>query len=169
MDIINKRRSVRNYTKEEIDDSNFELLVRAGFQAPTACNQKSLAFVIIKDNNIIMALSELSRGSKVLSKAQGAIAVILLDRDLKAPRMADADCAAATQNILLEATNLALGSCWIGIYPEEDRMSKGASILNLASDMKLYSIIALGYPENEEDFYYRDKFDSTKIYYNQVK
>ena len=73
-----------------------------------------------------------------------------------------ADCGAATQNILLAATSLGIGSVWLGVYPNEERMAGLAKLLDLPDYVKPLNIIALGYPnEKKEDV---DRFDPAKIH-----
>ena len=53
------------------------------------------------------------------------------------------DCAAAIQNILLAATELGLGSCWIGAFEEE----KLRSLFNIPLTARPQAIITIGYSD----------------------
>ena len=57
--------------------------------------------------------------------------------------MKSQDASSATTLILLEATSLGLGSCWCGIYPNEDRMNIVKEVLNISDDFIPFSVIAL--------------------------
>lgn len=48
--------------------------------------------------------------------------------------------------MLLAAHALGLGGVWCGIYPEEDRMTRLSSILNLPANLRPLNILAFGYP-----------------------
>jgi len=65
------------------------------------------------------------------------------------------DCAAATQNILIAATDLNIGSVWLGVYPREDRMHGLSSLLRLPAHIVPLTMVVLGHanevkpPHNE--------------------
>ena len=83
-------------------------------------------------HNIINELSKVSKGSMILSECNTLIAIIGKDpTTISTPLMQPQDLSAATENILLAATMMGYGSCWIGIYPLEDRMQSAGKILNL--------------------------------------
>ena len=131
MDIINKRRSIRKYINKEIEQEVLEKIVRAGMQAPSAINQQPWHFFVIKDKDKLIALSKLTMYSKMLANASACILLATDKRNVKASTMYSQDMAAATQNVLLEAAYLGVGSCWIGIYGRIDRMEKVKDFLLL--------------------------------------
>ncbi|MCC5994270.1 MAG: nitroreductase family protein, partial [Candidatus Aenigmarchaeota archaeon] len=57
------------------------------------------------------------------------------------------DCAAAIENILLAATALGLGTCWVGAFDEEDVKN----ILRLPDFLRPIAIITVGYPAEEPE------------------
>ena len=67
------------------------------------------------------------------------------------------DLSAATENILLEATKKKLGSCWIGLKDTKERIPNIKEILNVPDSIELFSMIALGKPQEE------DIFDKPKV------
>ena len=78
-----------------------------------------------------------------------------------------ADCGAATQNILLAAHSLGIGSCWIGIYPRAQRMKALSELLGLPSHVKPFALVSLGYPDETKAL--PDRFRMDKIFYNYWK
>ncbi len=74
----------------------------------------------------------------------------LIKHDVPAPDMCPQDLSAATQNILLEATNQGLGAVWIGVYPKEDRLANIASILDIPKELTPFCLIAIGYPSTDD-------------------
>ena len=60
------------------------------------------------------------------------------------------DCGAATQNILLAAKSLGLGSCWCGIHGTPARCAEFGRVFGLPEGVVAYSVIALGYPNEEK-------------------
>ncbi len=165
LDVIKNRRSVREFSTKEIKREDLVELCEAGFMAPSARNQASRAFIIIEDKAVIANLVNISPGARVLTTCNKVIAVICPKfNSLPTKSMALEDLGAATQNILLEATSKKIGSCWIGIAPDYERMTKVAKVLGLEEDSFVFSLIALGYPlAGDKAFYQKDKIDQNLI------
>jgi nitroreductase len=171
MDIILNRRSVRKFDLSK-DISNDDLLdlLKYGEAAPSARRQSSREYVIINDEKVIEKLSKVSPGAKVLSGTKVAIAVIGRNpNSLVTPGMQVQDLSASVQNILLAATQKGIGSCWIGIYPTEDRTKAAGEVLKVKDGKFVFAIIALGYPQDDNAFYEWNKLTDDMISYNEVK
>ena len=171
MDVILNRRSVRKFdnSKEISNDILLELL-KYGEAAPSARRQSSREYVIINDLEVISKLSKVSTGAKVLEGCKVAIAVIGRDpNSLVTPGMQVQDLSASVENILLAATLKGIGSCWIGIYPTEDRTKAAGEVLKVKDNKFVFALIALGYPQSDEAFYEWNKLTSDMISYNEVK
>lgn len=171
MDYILNRRSVRKYdlTKKLSYEDLFELC-RYGASAPSARRQNSREYIIVDDQKIINELSKVSKGSMILSDCNTLIAVVGKNPDeLATPHMQAQDLSAATQNILLAATMKGIGSCWIGVYPLEDRISKCSEILNVKDHKFVFSLIALGYPVDTNCFHTVEKLDAKDVHHNGCK
>ena len=73
------------------------------------------------------------------------------------------DCSAATENILLRATDLGLGAVWCGIHPQEKAEEKVRNYLELPEKHIPLNIIFIGYPdENPEP---RSQYDEKRVHY----
>ena len=117
MEIINIRRSVRSYLDKPVEKEKVELLLRAAMQAPSARNQQPWHFVVVDDPETLRAIATVSRNMQMLNEAPLAILVLIDKENLTAPLMAPQDAAAATQNILLKAVDLGLGTCGAVFIP----------------------------------------------------
>lgn len=171
MDVILNRRSVRKFDLSK-DISNEELLdlLKYGESAPSARRQSSREYVIIDDLEVLNKLSKVSPGAKVLEGCKKAIAVIGRNPNtLVTPGMQVQDLSASVQNILLAATLKGIGSCWIGIYPTEDRTKAAGEVLKVKDGKFVFAIIALGYPQDDKAFYEWNKLTEDMISYNEVK
>lgn len=162
MNNIFNRTSIRHYLDKPIESEKMTLLLKAAMQAPSANNQQPWAFIIVDDRDLLDELSTISRGAWMLKDVKQAIVVVMTPTD-KSPSMRVQDCAAATQNILLEATSLDLGACWIGVYSKEDRMKSVAKLLNIQG-ADPFAIIALGYPKEQKT--QTSRFDPTRVHHN---
>ena len=156
MDYILNRRSVRSFNDKKISDNDLVSLTRYAEAAPSARAQKGRAYIIINDMEQIKKLSEVSIGAGVLTRSNAKACIAVIGKDMNkisTPAMLPSDLAAATENILLKACEMGIGSCWIGIYPEHERMTRASEILNLGNNEFVFSLIALGYPSDDEAFF----------------
>ena len=169
MDYILNRRSVRKYDlSKKISNEDLIELCKYGEAAPSARRQKGREYIIVNEQEIINKLSLISKGSMILSECNTLIAVIGKDpKLLSTPHMQALDLSAATENILLAATKKGYGSCWIGIYPLEERISPCNEILGINDDRFVFSLIALGIPLNEDSFYDANKLNMDDIHFNR--
>ena len=170
LETIEKRRSVRQFDlSKKITYETLVELCRYASCAPTARNQQDKEYVIVDDGKVIDLLSDVSKGAAVLKNANTAIVVLGKPlMDATTPEMVPSDLAAATENILLAATSMNLGSCWIGIYPIDTRMILAAEALGITDDRFVYSIIALGYPLDKDALCKKDKFNLDDVHHNQA-
>ena len=119
-DALLKRRSIRKYLDKEVSDEIIEELLHAAMSGPSACNRRPWIFYVIKDQD---KLSELRKASRFSNMNAPLAIVVVGDLSRSLPlQLKDfwiQDCSAATENILLRATDLGLGSLWCGIYPQK--------------------------------------------------
>ncbi|MCM1131193.1 MAG: nitroreductase family protein [Roseburia sp.] len=169
MNAIFNRRSVRDYDlSKKIEYKTLLELCKAAEAAPTARNQRSREYIIIEDEMVIEELSKVSKGSMILSKCNTVIAVIGRNKEeISTPHMQDQDLACAVENLLIEATSLGLGSCYIGIHPLEDRVIACDKILGVTGGDHTFALVALGYPKDTEAFYDKNKFSDDLVHHNR--
>ena len=165
MSIVFDRKSTRSFTNQVIEKEQVTKLLQAAMQAPSAHNQQPWEFVVVDDRELLNKLSSASSGAWMLKDVSVAIVPVLIPTEAS-PHFASQDLAAATQNILLEATSLGLGSVWIGVYPLKERMDHIEKVLNIKNGKHPFSMIALGYPKNDRDVKLR--YDSSRVYYNKL-
>ena len=162
---IYQRRSIRKYTEKEISKEDIEKLLKAGMNAPSAHNKKPYQLIVVQNKETLKKLSDTCIFSKMLEGANAAIVVCSSADDKETPYW-QADCGAVTENILLEATSLGIGSCWLGGYPDLEKTGKEKEILGIPEEYKLFCTISLGYPAEERkpnDNYYPEKVHYEKF------
>jgi len=108
--------------------------------APSGNNAQPWEFVIVREPK---TKEELSRVHPWVYMAAEAPAAIVVLGDKSSEWWKD-DCAAATQNLLLAAANLGLGTVWCGI--KEDHARNVRKILGAPGHMGVLCIIPIGYP-----------------------
>jgi nitroreductase len=140
------RRSIRRYTDEDVSVDDEERLIDAGFAAPSANNSRPWHFVVVRDRATRAKLAEVHRWSRMLARSPlviGILGSVAADWWIE-------DCSAATENILLAATELGLGSVWVGVRdpgpepgPEE---STCLEVLGAPPGYRALCLVGLGHP-----------------------
>lgn len=149
---ILKRRSIRKFKETEISDEILEKLVSAGCAAPSACNKHPVSFYVVTNREKLEELSASGRFTKM--KSPLAIVVVGNLKRALPLQLADYwihDAGAATENILIEATSLGLGSCWCGVHPQKRVMEKVSRALGLGDSEIPFALIKIGYPDEERE------------------
>jgi nitroreductase len=167
MDAILNRRSIRKYKDIKVSDELVEKLLRAAMAAPSAGNEQAWEFIVLRDKNIMKKITEVHPYSSMLLNADVAIVVCGNESKEKFKGFWVQDCSAATENILIEVQANNLGAVWLGVYPENNRVTDIQKVLNLPSSIIPLSIIPVGYPDEEKGP--SDRFDKTRIHYDVWK
>ncbi|MBN2260487.1 MAG: nitroreductase family protein [Clostridiales bacterium] len=168
MDIINainSRRSIRQFTGEVINDEQLQMILRAGFQAPSAHNIHPQEFIVVKDAEKLENVAKRHKYAKALSSS--ACGIIVCGDAEKQPRegLLNSDCSASIENMLLAAHGLGLGGVWIGLYPIESFTKLISEIFETPENIIPIGMIAVGYPENEKEFI--DRYEDSKVHYDK--
>lgn len=159
------RRSIRKYTDQSVPEDMINDLLRAAMSAPSAGNQQPWQFVVIRNRSILNDITTVHPYSSMLKEAPCAILVCGdLNRETHKGYWVQ-DCSAATQNILLAANSLGLGSVWLGVYPREDRVEALRKLLGIPSHIVPLALIAVGYPAEEKEP--SNRFDKNRIHYDR--
>ncbi len=146
-DPILSRRSVRKFKDAPVEKEIVEKLLEAADAAPSACNRRPVKFYAITNSEKLEEISASGRFTKM--KAPLVIVVVGNLRKALPLGLSDYwihDAAAATENILIKATALGLGSCWCGVHPQKRVMAKISAALGLDEKEPPFAIIKLGYP-----------------------
>lgn len=139
---ICKRASVREYKNDPIDKNMLEKLVDSARRAPTARAVEPWEFVVITNKDVLRKLSDIAENGRFLKDAVACIAVFCRDTKYYLE-----DGCAATENILLSAADLGLGACWVA-GDKKPYVTDVGKFLNAGSDLKLVSLIAVGWPKS---------------------
>ena len=159
-----KRRSCRKYLDTEVSDEQIDQIIHAAMSAPSACNKQTWQFYVVKNKEVLSKLNKASQFSNI----NAPLAIVVCGNMSKALpfQMKEfwiQDCSAATENILLAATALQLGSLWCGIHPQNKPIENVKKALNLPDNMIPLNIIYLGYPK--EQLQPKDHYKKEKITY----
>ncbi len=165
MNAIFSRRSIRNYSGEKVEEAKVEKLLHAAMQAPSARNQRPWEFLVIRNQEIKEKLSEISPYAASIRTADVAIVMMANSSRLASLNRWEQDLAAATQNVLLQATDLGLGSVWLGVAPDAERMNNIKELFELPKTMLPFAVVAIGYPEKSIECFAERIFDESRVKY----
>jgi len=164
IEVMRARRSIRKFKPDApITQEQIDLLMEAAMLAPSACNLKAWEFVVVRDKATLAKIADTHPYAKMCHTASLAVIVCALPEIQKdiAEGYFPQDCAAATENILLQAAAMGLGACWCGVYPRDKYVADFKALLDIES--LPFNVIAVGVPDENPDP--RGGYDKNKVRY----
>jgi nitroreductase len=151
VETIYARRSIRQYQDKTVEKDKLETLLKAAMAAPSAMNIKPWEFVVVTDSKILAEI----RSSLMFGKHNAPAAIVVCGntsffKHPMASRFWVQDCSAATENILLAAVELGLGTVWLGVHPIHNYKKRISKILSLPDNVIPLNVIYVGYPAEEK-------------------
>ncbi|MDX1447477.1 MAG: nitroreductase [Acidimicrobiia bacterium] len=140
-------RVVRRYQDRPISDEDLEAILEAARWTGSSKNRQSWAFVVIRDRAQIERLAECGDFTGPLQSADAVIVPVRL------PDGYDWDLGRASQNIMLAAAAVGVGSCPITFHRHDD----ARRVLGVPDDHGCKWGIALGYPDPEAERQARER------------
>ncbi len=145
METIRARRSVRRYKPGiTIPRAHITQVLEAAMLAPSACNTRPWEFIVVEDAALKDKITEVHPYTSMLKTA--SLAILVCGRpDLQEGVCAGywpEDCGAATENLLLAATELGYGTCWCGVYPTKERVAALQELFGITSVP--FAVVAMG-------------------------
>jgi nitroreductase len=135
---IHKRRSIRKYTGDPVPRKDLETIVDAGRMAASGYNRQPWEFVVVTNPATI---ARFGVATEWITKA-GAVVAVVVDTSSKFWHQ---DASAAVQNMLVAATALSYGSCWLeGRTAAHEQAFK--DLLGIPQDRRLITLVAFGVP-----------------------
>ncbi len=153
--VFAKRRSIRRYKPYDIPDEDLEQILDAARLAPSANNTQPWRFIIVKDEKVKTLLAQ-PRPQTFIEHAN-AIIVVLGDPSVWGPRggmtWTTRDPIIATENLVLAATALGYGSCWIAMFQSRrrDYLLEVKRTLKIPDEVQLICLVAIGVPDEQPE------------------
>jgi nitroreductase len=146
---IRLRRSTRAFTDEEVSDEEVNRLLEAARWAPSAGNIQPWSYVVVRKAETKKRLAEAALDQFFIKEAPVVI-VVCADENRSGQGYGRRgvflyciqDAAAATENILLAACALGLGTCWVGAFREDEVRV----ILSVPRGLRPVAIVPIGHP-----------------------
>ena len=158
MDMLNTilhRRSVRQYTEENIPEEKLNAILYAGLAAASSKNRRPWEFVVVRDKEMLTRLSDCRAGAgNLLGKCNAAI-VVAADSELVDVWVED--CASAITQMHLMADALGVGSCWLQVRlrttPDGSRAAQDVvkELLEIPDRYSVIAILTLGMPASHPE------------------
>lgn len=176
-DAIYRRRAVRSYRPDVVDEAAIRRLLDAAVHAPTAMHEEPWQFVVVQDRALLRSLSDRAKqlmlteatAHRDLLRAPGATPDGRLLTMLRDPsfnifydastlvviaakplgQFVAADCWLAAENLMLAACALGLGTCCIGFALPVLHTAQAKSELGIPGHIEPVAAIILGVPDGE--------------------
>ncbi|MCX6089493.1 MAG: nitroreductase family protein [Candidatus Atribacteria bacterium] len=139
-DILKTRRSVRRFKADPVPREMIEEIIDCARLAPSAVNIQPWEFIVVTEPERKKAVADLTDHGKFIKEAPVLIAVFC-----RKSKYFLEDGSAATENILLAAWAIGLGSCWVA-GDKKPYVDLVRDTLSVPVDYTLVSLIPLGYP-----------------------
>ena len=174
MTIFKERRSIRSYEERPLDEKDLSIILEAGSYAPSGGNSQTTHRIVITNRTILRRLEELvqeefakmeikedtykSLKNSILRSKQSSYTydygapVLIVVANKKGYGNAMADSAAMIENMMLQAADLGIGSCYINQLHWLDNnpvIRKEISSLGLKEDETITGGLALGYAKSQ--------------------
>jgi len=156
MDAIRRRRSIRAYKDQPIEEEKLQLLLEAARLAPSSSNSQPWHFIVVRRKDLIESLSQsVLIGTRLVNRWMTSAPCVIVACGRINPvihwgakalgiDLLKVDVAIALEHIVLTAADLDLGTCWIGWFSEK----KVKKLLDIPLNLKVIAILTVGYPKN---------------------
>ncbi|HTX61181.1 MAG TPA: nitroreductase family protein, partial [Methanobacterium sp.] len=147
---VGKRRSIRKYKNIPVEEKSLDKILEAARIAPSAANRQEWKFLVVKNQETRDKLVDAANGQKFVGEAPVAIVACSTESQRVMPCGQHAytvDLSIAVSFMILEATELGLGTCWLGAYDEE----AVKKILDIPDEIRVPAMFTLGYADENPD------------------
>jgi len=143
--IIKSRRSIRKYQEKEVPDEAITKILEAARWAPSAVNNQPWRFVVVRDKKLKEEIGRTFEGFSAINRFVKSAPLIFVIYVESFHRWVELDCGMASQNLMLEAHSLGLGTCFIGAYNEKAIKN----ILGLSEKARIVGLVTCGFPDEQ--------------------
>jgi nitroreductase len=159
------RTNTRSFTNQAVDQESVRKLLQAAMAAHSAGDERPWHFVVIEDVATRERIADVHPYAPLVPQAPIAI-LVCGDLTLqKHPGFWIQDCAAATENILIEAQSLGLGAVWLGIHPVEGRVQTFRKLLELPPHVVPFALTPVGHPAEQNGL--KNRYDESRVHFGR--
>ena len=142
-DVINSRYSVRKYSEKPVEDEKLQKILETGRIAPTAKNMQGQHIYVVKSPEARAKFKD----EWAMTFNAPIVLIIAMKQELEwishfsKLNRGETDAAIITDEMMLQAHALGLGTCWVGWFDPQ----KVKEAFNLPDDETVYNLLPLGY------------------------
>ncbi len=151
LSIVISRKSVRKFSNQEVEDQSIKAIMEAARTAPSWQNKQCWEFIVIKQKEKI---KEIANACGIFNKwLENSHCIIIACGDPAKSGNRDGlpyfmvDVAIAMEHLILAATALGFGTCWVGYFDE----IKIKNICKIPEKIRVVALTPIGKPENKEE------------------
>lgn len=161
---ILKRRSIRKYKEGKISPEVIDQLLNAAMAAPSARNMQPWEFYVVTNDGVKLNIRNIAKNLDFPS----SVMIVVCGNNERSITKNDndfwiQDCSAAVENILLQATELGLGTLWCGLYPVLERADKVREYIGAPIHHIPMALIHVGFADEEKEE--RSQYNTDFIHY----
>ncbi len=170
LELITKRRSIRQFSDKTIEPDKLEVLKEAALRSPSSRSINPWEFIFITAQDKLKKLARCKQHGSLLI-ANAPLAIVVLADSQKSDVWIE-DCSIASTYLLLAAEALDLGACWVQIRNRNAKKNSSSNdfvkeILNIPQNFQVLSIIAIGYKNEIKSSLDKNSLNYTKIHMEQ--
>lgn len=152
---IAARRSIRKYDPRPIEPEKLRQVLEAGRLAPSGSNRQEWKFIVVTDPQLRRQLATACHNQQMVAEAPAdlVICATAVSEMMCSQRSDGVNCSIALSFMMLQATELGLGTCWLGAFSNE-QVQQALGITD-----SVVAVSPIGYPAESPDPRPRKAFD----------
>jgi nitroreductase len=167
-EVIEKRRSIRSFKPDPIPKEDLKKILEAGRLAPSGGNRQPWNFIVVREPERKKELAKAARNQMFVADADTVVVALGIPR-IKPSSYTSAtriphkqDPMIAVEHMVLAATALGYGTCWIGAFDENEVKR----ILNIPEELTVVAMLPIGVPNESPPPKPRKPFE--EIFFKEV-
>lgn len=146
LNLAKSRYSVRSYNEKKVESEKLNRILEAAHVAPTAANLQPVRLLVVQEEN---ALTKIGKAANIYGAPLAIIVCsdhsVAWKRPFDNKQTTDIDASIVTDHMMLEATELGLGTVWV-CYFKPDVIKQE---FNLPDTLEPINILAIGYSDEQ--------------------
>lgn len=138
------RYTVRSYKKQQVEEEKLDAILAAAHVAPTGGNCQPQRLIVVQESE---GLAKIAKATNIYG---APLAIIVCSdttqtwtRPFDGKKLTDIDASIVTDHMMLEATELGLGSVWVCYFKPDVLRCE----FNLPEHLEPINILAIGYTD----------------------
>ena len=169
IETILKRRSIRKFKDQAIDQETIRQILTCGMSGPSAVNARDWSFIVVNEKEKLEDWSKICGRAENIVKGSALTILVCGDKDRmfkKEPDFWVINSSIACQNMILAAEDLGLGSVWLGVWPVQERVKEHREYFALPESIIPHSMIAFGYPDEDKSGLPHKDYEEDRVHFN---